>query len=390
MVAHATHARAAGALRRGAHPEDRDPVAPARLRLCRLYRARLGPGGAARVIDAASRPRLAAKARLRYDRQNERYLLLYPERGLALNGTAADVVRLCTGEHTVDGHRRRSSPGSTPTQPREVVEREVLTFLATLADRGLVQGRAMNGAPPLHADRGADLPLPAALSLLLEPGRLRAARRGARHRDLAPGVPGGRGARRGPGQPDRRRAAAARRPRAAGRGARARSTSTRTSSPAASRCARERLARLRELGLDNVQLSIQDVTPAGVRSHRRATLVRPEARGGGLGEGARPAAHPERRAAPRQPRPRGGAHRPRGVDWARIASSSPTPSTSAGRSSTGARSCPRREQLERAREARAGRAAAAAGPDGGAVRARPTTTPSSRRRAWTAGRAASS
>jgi coenzyme PQQ biosynthesis protein PqqD len=90
------------------------------------------------VIEAASRPRLASKARLRYDRQNARYLLLYPERGLALNGTAVDVVRLCTGEHTVTGIVEQLAAKYT-SQPREVVAREVLSFLATLADRGLVQ-----------------------------------------------------------------------------------------------------------------------------------------------------------------------------------------------------------------------------------------------------------
>jgi coenzyme PQQ biosynthesis protein PqqD len=90
------------------------------------------------VIESASRPRLASKARLRYDRQNDRYLLLYPERGLALNGTAVDVVRLCTGEHTVTGIVEQLAAKYT-SQPREVVAREVLSFLATLADRGLVQ-----------------------------------------------------------------------------------------------------------------------------------------------------------------------------------------------------------------------------------------------------------
>lgn len=90
------------------------------------------------MIEAASRPRLASKARLRYDRQNDRYLLLYPERGLALNGTAVDVVRLCTGEHTVTGIVEQLAAKYT-SQPREVVAREVLSFLATLADRGLVQ-----------------------------------------------------------------------------------------------------------------------------------------------------------------------------------------------------------------------------------------------------------
>jgi coenzyme PQQ biosynthesis protein PqqD len=53
------------------------------------------------AISLESRPRLAAKVRLRYDRKAERYMLLYPEKGLVLNPTAADVAQLCTGEHTV-------------------------------------------------------------------------------------------------------------------------------------------------------------------------------------------------------------------------------------------------------------------------------------------------
>jgi hypothetical protein len=52
-------------------------------------------------------------------------------------------VRLCTGEHTV-GAIVAELAGKYASQPREAVEREVLTFLASLADRGL-----------LHADGGA-------------------------------------------------------------------------------------------------------------------------------------------------------------------------------------------------------------------------------------------
>jgi coenzyme PQQ biosynthesis protein PqqD len=89
-------------------------------------------------MSAESRPRLASKARLRFDRQSRRYLLLYPERGLELNPTAADIVQLCTGEHTlaaiVDELSRKYS-----TRPRDVIEREVQTFLGAMADRGLVQ-----------------------------------------------------------------------------------------------------------------------------------------------------------------------------------------------------------------------------------------------------------
>jgi pyrroloquinoline quinone biosynthesis protein D len=49
-----------------------------------------------------NRPRLAARARLRWDRIDGRYLLLYPERGLALNESAAAILRLCDGSRTID------------------------------------------------------------------------------------------------------------------------------------------------------------------------------------------------------------------------------------------------------------------------------------------------
>lgn len=89
------------------------------------------------MISAGTRPRLAAKARLRWDRKAERWMLLYPERGLVLNPTAADVVRLCTGELTVETIVEKLAEKYT-TQPREDLEREIVTFLARLAERGLV------------------------------------------------------------------------------------------------------------------------------------------------------------------------------------------------------------------------------------------------------------
>jgi coenzyme PQQ biosynthesis protein PqqD len=88
-------------------------------------------------MRSSSRPRLAAKARLRFDRKAERYMLLYPEKGMVLNPTAADVLHLCTGEHTVDAIVARlvEKYGQETAQ----VEREVMTFLGQMADRGLVQ-----------------------------------------------------------------------------------------------------------------------------------------------------------------------------------------------------------------------------------------------------------
>ena len=90
------------------------------------------------AITSETRPTLAAKARLRWDRQTSRYLLLYPERGLVLNPTAADVVQLCTGEHTVGVIVDRLA-AKYASQPREDVEREILAFLAQMAERGLIR-----------------------------------------------------------------------------------------------------------------------------------------------------------------------------------------------------------------------------------------------------------
>jgi pyrroloquinoline quinone biosynthesis protein D len=84
-----------------------------------------------------ARPRLAPKARLRLDRQTRKYLLLYPERGMQLNGTAADIVQLCTGEHTVAEIIARLTQQYAP-QPPEVIEREVHAFLAVLNERALL------------------------------------------------------------------------------------------------------------------------------------------------------------------------------------------------------------------------------------------------------------
>ena len=89
------------------------------------------------MISAESRPRLAAKARLRFDRKASRYMLLYPERGLVLNTTAADVLQLCTGERTVESIVEELAQRYGHEAP--AVEREVMSFLTAMAERGLVQ-----------------------------------------------------------------------------------------------------------------------------------------------------------------------------------------------------------------------------------------------------------
>ena len=49
-----------------------------------------------------TRPRLVTGARLRYDEVREEHVLLIPEGAVRLNPTAAEVLRLCDGERSVD------------------------------------------------------------------------------------------------------------------------------------------------------------------------------------------------------------------------------------------------------------------------------------------------
>ena len=92
------------------------------------------------AITRDSCPRIAPKARLRYDRKAERYMLLYPERGLVLNPTAADIVQLCTGEHSVAGIIDQLA--AKYRRDTQAIEPEVMGFLASLAERGLLQETA--------------------------------------------------------------------------------------------------------------------------------------------------------------------------------------------------------------------------------------------------------
>ena len=93
------------------------------------------------TIGPGSRPRLAARARVRLDRQTGKAVLLYPERGLVLNTVGQAVLELCGGERTVDDivgvltDRYRTEAAT--------VRADVLAFLQQLADRGLLE----EGAP---------------------------------------------------------------------------------------------------------------------------------------------------------------------------------------------------------------------------------------------------
>lgn len=90
------------------------------------------------ILPAGARPRLASKARVRHDQVGGGALLLYPEKGLALNDTGRQIVALCTGESTVDDivDRLAALDGAPP---RAEVALEVDAFLTALMQRGLLR-----------------------------------------------------------------------------------------------------------------------------------------------------------------------------------------------------------------------------------------------------------
>jgi coenzyme PQQ biosynthesis protein PqqD len=92
------------------------------------------------MIAAGARPRLASRARLHFDRHAGQWLLLYPERGLALNETALAVVRLLDGEHTVDAIVGRLAADAGVTSAR--IDGEIRAFLDRLIDRRLLEAFA--------------------------------------------------------------------------------------------------------------------------------------------------------------------------------------------------------------------------------------------------------
>jgi coenzyme PQQ biosynthesis protein PqqD len=65
-------------------------------------------------------------------------MLLYPERGLALNPTAASILKLCNGDLTVDAIVEQLQR-EYAERPAPELRKDVLEFLEEMARRGLLQ-----------------------------------------------------------------------------------------------------------------------------------------------------------------------------------------------------------------------------------------------------------
>ncbi|WP_206079633.1 pyrroloquinoline quinone biosynthesis peptide chaperone PqqD [Polyangium spumosum] len=89
------------------------------------------------LLDGASVPRLGAHIRLREDPARASLALLAPERVLWSDPIAAEILRLCDGERSVEVIT--TALAEVFEGERERIRADVITLLQELADKGLVE-----------------------------------------------------------------------------------------------------------------------------------------------------------------------------------------------------------------------------------------------------------
>lgn len=98
-------------------------------------------------ITTSSFPKLASKARLKFDKVREKHLLLLPERVVVLNETAASILNLCDGNqsvHTITEKMRASLQVGTESMNTDelpdlrTMKADISEFLREMADQGWV------------------------------------------------------------------------------------------------------------------------------------------------------------------------------------------------------------------------------------------------------------
>jgi len=89
-------------------------------------------------LPSDSRPRLAAKARLRWDPVEKKHMLVFPEAALVLNDSATAILKLCDGERLVEQIVDALVEQFTGAD-RNVIANEVTVLLTRLHTRGLLE-----------------------------------------------------------------------------------------------------------------------------------------------------------------------------------------------------------------------------------------------------------
>ena len=91
-------------------------------------------------VSEASVPTLSRGTRLRLDETRQRWVLLVPERVMAPDEIAVEVLKLCDGQRSVAGIIEQLA--AVYAAPREEIAGDVIAMLQDLADSGfLVEGK---------------------------------------------------------------------------------------------------------------------------------------------------------------------------------------------------------------------------------------------------------
>jgi pyrroloquinoline quinone biosynthesis protein D len=87
-------------------------------------------------VSETSRPVLPRHARLKYDATRQVWVILAPERVLAPDEIAVEVLQLCNGERSVGDVADQLA--TKYAAPREAILSDVIALLQDLADKGFL------------------------------------------------------------------------------------------------------------------------------------------------------------------------------------------------------------------------------------------------------------
>src|SRR6516225_5765250 len=87
-------------------------------------------------VSEASRPKLPRHARLKFDETRKVWVILAPERVLAPDAIAVEVLQLCDGVKSVS--EMIDQLAEKYVAPREMIATDVIAMLQQLADRGFL------------------------------------------------------------------------------------------------------------------------------------------------------------------------------------------------------------------------------------------------------------
>src|SRR5438552_17379256 len=88
------------------------------------------------TVSEASRPILPRHAKLKFDQTRQVWVLLAPERVLAPDEIAVEVLRLCDGVHNVE--QMVDHLAAKYTAERGAISADVVAMLQDLADKGFL------------------------------------------------------------------------------------------------------------------------------------------------------------------------------------------------------------------------------------------------------------